>query len=241
MQFETFSLKDRKEVESFEKLLSQYVTQRAQFALSHISLTNVYDAFQEREDGGRLFTAILDIQINFMLLHCDSHSVGATWNKLFSKGKLEGGSVLDSPDKFFGKMDIHRFNTSYILRYRALWDKLMGFLVLLLAPTEYERFCKSKSKKNCFRKIAQGATHLSDEFVSSLENMLLKFDNEFRTPEAHGTGVLRKYSFTMQSMHQNPQIELVGYWNLVNDFISKIGGMFKQNKNSKKSSLTNKD
>jgi hypothetical protein len=229
MEFETFSLKNREEVEKFENLLSQYIAQRAQFALSHISLVNAYDVLQEREDGGKIFTALLDIQINFMLLYCDSHSVGATWNQFFSKGKLEGGSVLDSQAKFFGKMDIHRFNTSYILRYRALWDKLMGFLVLLFAPNEYERFCKSKSKKKSFRKIALGVNELSDEFVSNLENMLSKFDNEFRTAEAHGTGVLRKYSFTMEAMHQNPQIELIGYWNMVNDFISKIGNMFKQN------------
>lgn len=233
MEFESFSLKNREEVESFENLLAQYTKTRGQLSLSHISLTSVYDALQEREDGGKVFTAILDIQINFMLLYCDSHSVGATWNQLFSKGKFEGGSVLDNPVKFFGKMDIHRFNTSYILRYRALWDKLMGFLILLFVPNEYDRFCKSKSKKKSFKKIAHGVPQLTDEFVLSLENMLQKFDNEFRTAEAHGTGVLRKYSFTMESMHQNPQIELVGYWNMLNDFIAKIGGMFKQNNNDK--------
>lgn len=232
MEFETFSLKDREEVEKFENFLSQYITQRAQFAPTHISLVNAYDMLQARDDGGRVFTALLDIHLNFMLLHCDLYSVGATWNRFFSKGKLEGGSVLDSQVRFYGKMDIHRFNTSYILRYRALWDKIMGFLVLLFSPNEYDGFCKSKSKKRSFRKIMHNA--LSEEFVSSLENMLSKFDNEFRTPEAHGTGVLRKYSFTMESMHQNPQIELIGYWNMVNDFISQIGIIFKENKSDKK-------
>lgn len=229
MEYEIFILKDRNEVEQFENLLLQYVSQRAQFAPSHISLLNAYDSLQQRKDGGRIFTALLDVQINFMLLYCDSHNVGAVWNNNFSKGKLEGGSVLDSPAKFFGKMDILRFNSSFILRYRALWDKLMGFIVLLFAPNEYESFIKSKSKKKIFRKIAANIEGLSEESVDNLEEILTNFDNSFRTSEVHGTGVLRKYSFTMESMDKNPQIELIGYWNIVNEFISKIGSMFRKN------------
>jgi len=34
--------------------------------------------------------------------------------------------------------------------------------------------------------------------------ILTAFDNNFRTSEAHGTGVLRKYSFTMASLSENP-------------------------------------
>jgi hypothetical protein len=75
-----------------------------------------------------------------LLLYLDSNAVGGTWNQLFSKGKLEGGSVLDSEAKFFGKMDIHRFNTAYVLRYRALWDKLMGLMILIFVPNEYDLF-----------------------------------------------------------------------------------------------------
>lgn len=226
MEYETFILKNRSEVERFEELLSQYGGARAQLPLNHISLISAYDKLQDREDGGRIFAALLDIQLSFVLLYCDTHSVGAVWNQNFSKGKLEGGSVLDSPAKFFGKMDVYRFNTSYVLRYRALWDKIMGLLVLVYCPKEYERFINSKSKKKTFRKIADEKEAISNEFVSSLENLLTKFDNTFRTHEAHGTGVLRKFSFTMESMDKNPQIELIGYWNAINDFIIKIGTMF---------------
>ena len=227
MDFEIFSLKNREEVQAFEKLLNEYVRQQAQFELSHISLIDVYDILQPREDGGKVFTAILDITINFMLLYCDSHKVGATWNQLFSKGKLEGGSVLDSQEKFSGKMEIHRFNSSFVLRYRALWDKLMGFFVLYYSPEQYDKFCKSKSRKKCFRTLSKDIPQLSDEFVQIVEGLLTKFDNKFRTPEAHGTGTLRKYSFTMESMAENPQIELIGFWNAMNVIILDIGQAFK--------------
>lgn len=223
---ETFTLNSRDEVVQFEELLDSYVAANAQFALKHISLSKAYDQLQAREDGGRIFTALLDIQINFCLLYLDSNAVGATWNNLFSKGKLEGGSVLDLPEKFFGKMDIHRFNTAYVLRYRAIWDKLMGFIILFYAPQEYGSFSSAKSKKRTFAKLAGKHKFAEPELITYLQDLLTRFDNTFRTSEAHGTGTLRKYSFTMESMSENPQIELIGFWNALNIFIVTIGELF---------------
>jgi hypothetical protein len=226
MTAETFTLNSREEVARFEELLDSYASARAQFPLKHISLTSAYDQLQPRPDGGRIFSALLDIQISFLLLYLDSHSVGATWNDLFSKGKLEGGSVLDTPAKFFGKMDIHRFNTAYVLRYRAIWDKLMGLIVLMYAPDDYESFANAKSKKRTFSKMAEKHKFADGQFITTLNDLLTRFDNTFRTSEAHGTGVLRKYSFTMESMADNPQVELVGFWNAMNAFISEFGKVF---------------
>lgn len=197
MGVETFKLNSREEVVRFEYLLDSYVKSKAHNALQHISLTKAYDQLQGHENGGRLFSALLDIQINFVLLYLDIIAVGSTWNSQFSKGKLEGGSVLDSEAKFFGKMDIHRFNTSYILRYRAIWDKIMGLIVLEHAPSDYDAFSKSKSKKKTFKKILDKCDQVSPEFIYGVNDLLTNFDHTFRTAEAHGTGSLRKYSFTM--------------------------------------------
>lgn len=226
MAAETFTLKSHEEVVRFEELLDSYVVARAQFPLKHISLTDAYDYLQSNSNGGRIFSALLDIQISFLLLYLDSNSVGATWNGLFSKGKLEGGSVLDSNAKFFGKMDIHRFNTAYVLRYRAIWDKLMGLIVLMHAPNDYESFTGAKSRKKMFAKIAEKHKFAKPEFIDKLNDLLTRFDNTFRTSEAHGTGVLRKYSFTMESMAENPQIELIEFWNAMNGFIAEFGKQF---------------
>ena len=228
MELEDFSLRDRSEIEKFEEFLYQYETARTQFALKHISLVTTYDNLQGREDGGRIFAALLDIQLSFVLLRCDLLAIGGIWNENFSKGKLEGGSILDSQAKFFGKMDIYRFSTSYVLRYRALWDKIMGILVLAFSPSDYEGFVDAKSKKKTFRKIATKTGNIPELFVKDLEELLTNFDDKFRTAEAHGTGILRKYSFSMESMDKNPQIELIGYWNSLNDFIITIGGIFRK-------------
>jgi hypothetical protein len=226
MTTKSFILKSREEVVNFEKLLGEYTEARTGFHLPHIPLVKAYDIFQKRENGGREFTALLDIQINFILLYCDSMNVGAIWNDNFSKGKLEGGSILDSQAKFFGKMDIHRFNSSFILRYRALWDKIMGLILLLFSPQDYERFCQSKSKRKFFKRIINTIPDAAPHFGDQVDNLLTDFDNKFRTPEAHGTGMLRKWSFLMEPMHENPQIDLIDFWNAMNQQIINIGKVF---------------
>lgn len=226
MPEEHFILKSREEVARFEGLAYSYATRRAQFPLRHIPLTAAYDYCQTREDGGKLFAALLDIFVSFLLLYCDSHEVGSTWNEYFSKGKLEGGSILDSEQKFFGKMDIHRYNTAFVLRYRALWDKLMGLLVMVFVPSRYEEFRRSKSRRRSFRKLSSEVTGLPKIVVDQLEAILEGFDNKFRTPEIHGTGALRKWSFQMESMANNPSVELIGYWNVLLLVIVAVGKMF---------------
>lgn len=237
MTTKTFVLETREQVARFQEHLNSYSVARANGALPHLQLVSIYDYCQTREDGGKLFTVFLDLSINFMLLWCDSHVVGATWNANFSKGKLEGGSALDSTRKFQGKMDIHRFNSSFILRYRAVWDKMMGVLIMLHAPLEYEKFVSAKSRRRSFRKIASRVDSIPMDFVEFLETKLSDFDSEFRTPEAHSTGALRKWSFIMEPMHENPQVKLIGYWNFLNLAISDIGKSFATGKIATKSAL----
>ncbi|WP_419660736.1 hypothetical protein [Desulfosarcina variabilis] len=226
MEMPTFCLSSTSEVAQFESMLNKYVENQTQNPLNHISLVKVFEQLQSRKDGGRIFTALLDVQINFSLLYLDLIKVGRTWNSFFSKGKLEGGSILDSPVKFFGKMDIHRFSTSYILRYRALWDKVMGLLVMAIIPKKYDHFVTSKSRKKEFKKIFLESNILDEKTLKTIEDLLTQFDNTFRTAEAHGTGRLRKYSLTMESLDKNPQIELIKFWNSINGVIAGLPKMF---------------
>ena len=155
MTSKAFILGSREEVVAFEMMLDSYSTQNFQTSLQHISLVEAYDYLKNRQDGSRVFAAILDLRISLILVFSDIVSMGAVWNRFFSKGKLEGGSVLDNTTKFNGKMDIHRFNTSFVLRYRALWDKVMGLLILMDAPLHYDQFMKAGSRKKEFIKIME--------------------------------------------------------------------------------------
>ena len=69
--------------------------------------------------------------------------------------------------------------------------------------------------------------------IASINDMLTEFDSTFRTAEAHGTGALRKYSLTMEAFDNNPQIELIEYWNYTNELIVIIGDVFKSKKQSR--------
>lgn len=224
----SFKLETREEVERFEALMLQYTEERSQIVLNHIPLLKAWEQLHLRDDGGRVFTALLDLYLNLHMIHLDLTSIGATWNANFSKGKLEGGSVLDSSAKFFGKMDIHRFATAFVLRYRAIWDKVMGFLLLQFSPKDYEVFSRSKSKKKAFRKAASMIPHISEEFVTELLEALEKFDDMFRTPEAHGTGTIRKWSLTMEGFNGNPMFDLIDHWNFLNETLLTLGNLFNE-------------
>lgn len=223
MATELLALDSREEVARFEELLGKYATAKTQSPIKHLSLIEAYDHLKARDDGGRIFSALLDIQVNFHLLYLDLHRVGAAWNQLSSKGMLAGGSALNSQARFFGKLEIHRFNSGYALRYRALWDKLMGVMILIYAPHEYESFMSAKSKKIRFQKLAEKHQFAEAQFLKKLDELLTRFDNAFPVPEFHGNEAQANYSFAMESLDHNPQTELIVFWNAVNGFISKFG------------------
>jgi hypothetical protein len=120
-------------------------------------------------------------------------------------------------------MEIHRFSSAYILRYRTLWDKLMGLMILIYAPDEYESFVNAKSKKLRFQKLAEKHQFAEEQFLKKLGELLNRFDTAFPSAQAHLPGAHDDYSIALQSLNPNPQIQLLGFWNAVNGFISKFG------------------
>jgi hypothetical protein len=228
MESETFKLNSREEVIQFEKLMAEYTQAKGAEPLNHISLIKAFDQLQIKKDGGKIFSALLDLQINFLLLYLDNRQAGSIWNVRFALPKIQGGSILDSPEKFFGKMDIHRFQSSYIFRYRALWDKIMGLIIMNFIPGEYGKFDSATKKKSTFEKIILEADLADKEAIRNLIGLLEKFDSKFRTPEAHGQGSLRKYSLSMQSGtgEDDPLMCLFESFNSINIFMIQIGKWF---------------
>lgn len=141
--------------------------------------------------------------------------------------KSDGSTVFDSEENFFGKMEIQRYSTTFVLKFRALFDKIMGFIILMFAPAEYEAFAKARRKRNSFAKIARNIPQVPKELVEQIGEILTRFDNTFRTAEAHGTGVLRKWVFLMDSHWTNSQGELMDYWNVLVNLMVNIGKLFR--------------
>lgn len=223
---DNFTLKNRGEVNAFEELLCDYIKEKVGFAIGHISLLDAFNKLQNHKNGSKIFTSLLDIQINNALLQCDIVTISIIWNKL-SKEQRNKGSVLDTKINFTDKMDIHKLSTSFIFCYRALWDKIMGLYIMILSHDDYDKFCTANSRKKCFRKIMSNLRGFPPTIVDEVEKIITDFDNKFRTSEAHGTGRLRKWSLSMKPFHQNPQVLLIGFCNAMNKMIISIGDMIK--------------
>ncbi len=206
-----FTLDNREEIVRFEHLLQKCTARLCQVPINLPSLIVGFDAIQSHPKKNCVFYALLDIRLHFICLQVEIQRAAGTWNECFSKGKLEGGSVLDSEQKLFGKMSMYGDLTSFTLRCRALWDKVMGFLVLLVTPNQYDEFIRSKSRRRKFLQLARKTSENFGKFGESLAAHVKEFDEKFRTAEAHGAGRLRKWVFLMESLHENPQIELLGF------------------------------
>ena len=223
---QAFPLDTVDDIQRFEHCLDEYVhAQTNGAAIVHFSLTTAFEELQEDPLGAKLFAALTDVRISLALLNCDSVALGRSLNRTMPQAMPSVGELMQS-QAFELRMDIHRHANSFILRIRSLWDKFMGLLVLRFAPQDYERFASSKSKKAAFRKIMAQHSILSDGFAVTAEELIQKFDDSHRTPEAHGTGTLRKSSFTWGSHEESPPIALLGYWNFLNEIAHVIGGIF---------------
>ena len=87
MELEHFKLNNTEEVELFTNRLDNYQKNKIGHALPYINLNVAFEKLQSYEEGGRLFTALLDLKLNFVMLNIDSTNAGATWNRFFFKRK----------------------------------------------------------------------------------------------------------------------------------------------------------
>jgi len=127
--------------------------------------------------------------------------------------------------------------SDYVLRYRAAWDKIMGLLILLYTPNNYETYYAGKSRKKMFSKYMP--EFISDRLTTKyLSDLVQSFDDDFRTPEAHGTGVLRKWVlepaiFTKITIDDPNNRLVVTYWNNLILVLSEIEKHFISDINNK--------
>ena len=66
------------------------------------------------------------------------------------------------------------------------------------------------------------------ESIQNIEQILDDFERKFRTPEAHGTGALRKWSFLAVGADKNPSGELLGYWNIINQIMEGFSATWRK-------------
>lgn len=171
-------------------------------------------------------------------------------------------NILDDQIGFNLKMKILNRSWDGILRKRAYWDKFFGVVIMWLDPENYNSFVNSKSRKKAFMKIVskweaipfhlievivrhsqslpnfhEVVDNLYDNNISPQEflDWLFNFINElndYRTPEAHGTGRLRKFTLVNSALNKSQDLSMhIRSGNVINSMHSGLQDSIVENPN----------
>ncbi|MFC4164271.1 hypothetical protein ACFOWU_11420 [Epilithonimonas zeae] len=216
-------IKTESDVENFEKNLSSYSKSKTGTDLPYLNLVTAFQKFSKYDiHGKRTFTALMDLKLNFIALLVENFLSGAIWNNQNNIKNDESNNILENPSLFIQRIEIHHLNSNYIVRYRAMWDKIMGFFVLFDSEEKFKIFNSSKSRKKAFKKLADEIDFLDPEYVNNILGHIQSFDDKFRTSEVHRFGSLRKYSFLENPFDKPEFIELRDSWNYLLDTLTEI-------------------
>ncbi len=204
-----FSLNNKDEVVKFSDLIKNYVEKETHLPFHWVDLPRWFDrCMRMNENGGRLFSAILDLKITFAFVFIDYHRTISGYKVMNCK---ETPSILTDPNLFKEKMDLLHSNIDMAIRFRTFYDKLMGVLVLLFCPERYKKFGSSGSRKADFKKLMQD--QIDSESLDSLFAIISSLDDNFRTAEVHQTGRMRKWVLGGRDSFVDKAVDLGGYFN----------------------------
>ncbi len=103
----------------------------------------------------------------------------------------------------------------------------MGFVVLLTAPDEYEKFERARSRRRFFKRIIDDHPHFPKNSGEDIDRIVREIDDKFRTAEAHGTGSLRTYLLAENTPMESPEGHLLLHFNQMNGVFAKLGAVIK--------------
>lgn len=221
----TFELNTREDVQKFDEQLNAFRQKKAHTGFPSFCLLDAYDGLQGHEEFERLFTLACDMKSNAVLANIDLITAVKFINQYSRIEMPNNRRILDSSDHFEIGVSLLRFNGAFIVRYRALWDKIFSFLILYGCPQRYKPFINAKgSRKKPFLSIARSESLLiSADECQRICSLLERFEGEYRTPEVHGAGRLRTWVFGIDSINNTSQVDLMYYWNEVNGKMGLIG------------------
>lgn len=206
-----FSLKNKEEVIKFTELIKSYVEEETHLPFHWIDLPCWFDkCMMMEENGGRLFSAILDLKITFAFVFIDFNRIIPGFKVVNSE---ESPNILADANIFKEKMALLHDNIDMAIRFRTFYDKFMGVLVLLSSPDKYNKLGSSGSRKSDLRKLLDG--HMDSESLDSICATISCLDERFRTAEVHQTGRMRKWVLGGRDCFVDNVVELSGFFNSI--------------------------
>lgn len=217
-------INNERDAQKLEENLKAYSEKHIGTYLPYINLLKNYKTLKRYDlYGQRLFAALADLKLNFISLTIDNFYSGALWNEQNAIKLLKNQSLLDNKVLFSKRLEIHRHSANYIPRYRAMWDKIMGILLLINSEDKYNKYNSTKkSRKKLFKSLSKDISYLPSDYVDSILLHIQNFDDKFRTSEIHRFGILRKYSFLEKPHEKNEYIQLKSSWNHILFILSDI-------------------
>lgn len=223
-----FVLHNREEVTSFETMLNKHVETETRISFRSLNLTRAFDyCMALKEDGAKLFAALLDLKITIAFLFIDGIKYAPDFNALNRKDRA---NILKDEALFNKKMKMLHHNIDLAIRYRAFYDKFMGVTVMLLNPSKYGVYNNARSRKKVFPNLVKGL--LDDESISTLIEQVTYLDENYRTPEVHQTGSMRTWVLTSQDLFLDKQLNLMNYFNWVLGYADWIDSIIAENEES---------
>ncbi|KAM3097413.1 hypothetical protein ACKFKF_20155 [Phormidesmis sp. 146-12] len=216
MKATEFKVATRSDAEEFDQLLNRYRLEHHIHKWPFISLEEFFNISEEHEKPAQLFSAFFDICLQDVALQCDLKIIRDETNREYSGGDIEGFFSL--------RMGRYIAASNAALRFRAMWDKIMGLTVLVHWPNKYQDFFKAKSRLKAFQKIARGWkidpgeeqnesieewNKKWEQSINQIERIVRGIDDNFRTAEAHSIGRIGKWAFTKQKGEDDPFEELL--------------------------------
>lgn len=218
-------LRTRDDWQRFDERLTQIASANG----NALALGAIWPKVIHLSDAGRILTATMDVKLAYVAAIKDSMEFMGAYNHSIVNTESTAEQVLSDPDVFAARYHMYRMVTGAVLRFRALWDKVMGLWVLLVAPEQYHKYLRADSRKGYFaEKIAP--TIMEHDFVRILQ-VIADIDNRYRTPEAHGHGTVRKFIF-LDHDHVRDRIHDIGGLHnimveaiaMIDDHIAKLSG-----------------
>lgn len=209
----------------FETMLNKHVETETHLSFHSLNLTRAFDyCMVLKENGPKLFAALLDLKITIAFLFIDGVKYAPDFNALNRKDRT---NILENEALFNKKMKMLHHNIDLAIRYRAFYDKFMGVTVMLLKPIKYEDYNNAKSRKKLFPNLVKGL--LDDKSITTLIEQVTYLDDNYRTPEVHQTGSMRTWVLTSQDLFLDKQLNLMNYFHWVLGYADWIDEVTKEN------------
>lgn len=179
-------------------------------------LENCFINYKDKENFTKLIAASFDFKVNLVMLSCELYKFGGLSNE---NKEFHNIDIISNELARNFKLDFHSHYTNFIFKYRAIIDKYMGLVIMILRPEKYDKFISATSRKSEYQKMCK-EIGFSESYINTFNEVLTKFDNKLRTPEAHSTGRIRKY--TLSDNYDIDEIFNIAFcsWNMLISLLS---------------------